>query len=94
MSTLIDSGVTEDLDSDRAVAIPIEVNTHRVIVHKRRMTGAEIMSAAIAAGVKIQPTFTLMLKRRGSPSVVIGNNEVVLMEAGQRFSCLPADDNS
>lgn len=94
MSTRIDTGVTEGLDCDRTVAIPIEVNTHRVIVQKRRMTGTEIKAAAIAAGVKIQPTFTLMLKRRGSPSVVIGDNEVVVMEAGQRFSCLPADDNS
>lgn len=94
MSTLIDTSPSEDLDSGRAVAIPIEINTHRVIVHKRRMTGAEIKAAAIAAGVKIQPTFTLMLKHRGRPSDVIGDSEVVVMEPGQRFSCLPADDNS
>jgi len=94
MNTLIESSATEDLSSGRLLAIPIAVNNHHLVVHERRMTGAEIKAAAIAAGVQIQPTFTLMLKHHGRPSEVIGDSEVLVMKPGQRFSCLPADDNS
>ena len=68
MSTLNAPGITAELDSGLALAIPIEVNKHEFVVHERHMNGAEIKAAAISAGVHIQPNFTLMQKHVGRPS--------------------------
>lgn len=76
------------------VSVLLEVNDLPVTVTQRRPTGAQIKAAAIAQNVPIQATFTLIEQRPGQASRTIGDDDEVTVHKGQRFSCLPGDDNS
>lgn len=80
--------------SAQGVSVLIEVNDLPVTVTQRRLTGAQIKAAAIAQNVPIQPNFTLIAQRPGQASRTIGDEDDVALHKGQRFSCLPGDDNS
>lgn len=84
----------EETELARPLSVAVEVNYQPVILKERRPTGAEIKVAAIAQSVPIQPSFQLILKRRGEGSKVIGDDEQVVVREGMVFKAIPADDNS
>jgi len=77
-----------------SISITFNVNDQPVTLAERHTSGAEIKAAAIAQGVPIQPTFSLILKRPGEASKQIGDDDKVTLRNDIQFSCLPADDNS
>lgn len=75
------------------MSVAITVNGTKVDV-PRRVTGAEIKQAAIAAGVPIQPDFVLSVELGGGRTKIIQNDETVQVHEGERFVAVAPDDNS
>lgn len=73
--------------------VKILVNNHSVTVSGPTVTGLEVKEAAIAFKVEIDLNFQLALvknkKRR-----IIGDDDVVRVEAGTTFIATAPDDNS
>lgn len=75
--------------------ITVKVNNNPVEFHKRRETGLQIKTTAIAQGVVIQPGFNLYpSKPDGSLGPVILDDEPVTLKCGDEFTCTAPDDNS
>ena len=74
--------------------VTISVNERPVTVEGPRITGREIKMAAIAQGVPIQADFVLTEERPHGPGRVIGDDDVVTVHPGSRFTAIAPDDNS
>jgi hypothetical protein len=87
---------TERLEHDLAEerrAVEITVNRKPVRLEKHRITGQEIIDAALAQGVAIEPDFVLS-EKRGAEWVRIRPNEEVTVRSGDQFRAVSPDDNS
>lgn len=93
MNTLVQNEAKEPIEH-HPVSITFSVNGQSVTLATRHTNGAEIKAAAIAQGLPIQSTFSLILKRPGEASKQIGDDDKVTIHDHLEFSCLPADDNS
>jgi hypothetical protein len=82
------------LATERKVTIEITVNHVIVVLHKARVTGAEIKEAAIAAGVPIDLTFKVSMEGKKGAWQIIGDNEPVKVKDGAVFRAVASDDNS
>lgn len=81
-----------DLEEERR-PIEIKVNRQPVVLEKHRLTGQEIIDAAIAQGVGIEPDFILS-EKRGGECVRVRPNEEITVHSGAEFRALSPDDNS
>jgi hypothetical protein len=63
-------------------------------VTENRMTGSEILKAAIDAGVEVEPDFQLSEIRRNGELKVVGPDETVTVNRQSRFRAVAPDDNS
>lgn len=74
--------------------VEIFVNERPVRIERGGRTGLEIKQAAIAQGISIQADFLLMLEKPGGQSRVIGDQDLVEVRQGLRFTAVADDDNS
>lgn len=75
------------------VRIAVTVNTDRVVLPARRITGAEIKAEAVEQGADLQLGFQLSVKR-GHHYDIVGDDEVIPVHEGDEFIAVAADDNS
>lgn len=92
MSTSVTTEVRHD-DGGRQRTVTVIVNSQRVQLPERRMTGLEIKLAAIAQGVEIEATFQLSVKR-GHHYEVVGDTDTIAVHAREEFLVVAPDDNS
>lgn len=85
---------TPESDRARDRTVSVTVNDQAVVLEDRRQTGAEIKSAAIAAGVPIQHDFVLSEVRPNGKQRIIADDEHVKVKDGDAFWAIPGDDNS
>lgn len=81
-------------DQDKDKEVTVEVNSRTVVLTEKKMTGAEIKSAAIAQGVQIQPDFVLQLERPNGEFDTIGDADELNIRKGLSFTAIAPDDNS
>ncbi len=74
--------------------IEITVNEKPVTVDGPRVTGVVIKEAAIAQGVQIQLDFVLYEEIGPGHTKTIGNDDVVTVHKGSKFTAIDNDDNS
>lgn len=73
--------------------VTISVNGADVTLDGHKTTGAAIKEAAIAAGVPIQPDFTLYARRGASTEYTrVDDDEVVTVHPGEQFRAVAPDD--
>lgn len=72
----------------------IKVNDSDVVLADRHVTGAQIKTAAIAAGVPIQPDFVLSEVLPNGKQKIVPDDKQVTVKDGDEFWAIPGDDNS
>ena len=73
------------------------VNTHKVQLGEKKMTGSQIKAAAIAQGAELEQDFQLSLKHphgHGNRYDIVGDDDQVKIEDGLEFVAVAGDDNS
>jgi len=70
----------------------IQVNEKKVPIRRGWETGAQIKAAAIAAGVPIEPSFTLSEDESGGK--IIGDNDRIFIRGGELFLAVDDHDDS
>ena len=78
---------------EKAKQARITVNGDFVVVSKK-VTGAEIKKAAIAAGAPIGPDFVLSEVRPNGEQRIVGDETEIVVKDGDEFWAIPGDDNS
>ena len=74
--------------------VDITVNDKPVLLEDSKQTGESIKKAAIEQGVRIQADFVLSIERGGGKTEIIGDNDVIHVQTGDRFVVIADDDNS
>lgn len=74
--------------------VEITVNEQTVPIHGPRVTGSEILEAAVRAGVSVQLDFVLTIEESNGKTRVIGPNDPVTVNKNSRFLAVAPDDNS
>lgn len=74
--------------------VDITVNDKPVVLEGSKQTGESIKKAAIEQGVRIQADFVLSIERGGGKTEIIGDNDVIHVQTGDRFVVIADDDNS
>lgn len=74
--------------------VEIEVNEKKVRIARGDHTGLEIKQAAIAQGVRIGVDFVLTLHKPAGETQIIGDQDVVKVRRGQRYTAVADDDKS
>ena len=77
-----------------AKAVQIIVNKSAVTLPDRHTTGYAIKEAAISAGVPIELSFQLSVKRGPHQTQIIGDAEAITIHDGLEFVAVAGDDNS
>lgn len=72
----------------------IFVNENEVKIHAIEQTGLQIKQAAINQDVKIELDFVLAEEISDDKRRIVGNDEVVKLHEGMKFSAVRDDDNS
>lgn len=89
------SGVQEKPGSTNSHKhVEIKVNNQPVQMATAPATGAQIIDAAIAQGVKIQVDFVLSLEIGHDKYRIIGKDETVELHSGDKFIANTPDDNA
>lgn len=78
----------------RDVQIHVLVNGQKVLLDQHEATGAEIKTAAIAAGVPIQPDFVLSEVLPSGKQKIVPDDKKIHVKDGDEFWAIPGDDNS
>lgn len=73
--------------------VTISINGQPVEMPKSEASGAEIKQAAIAAGVAIEPDFTLLLSGKDDLETV-RDDETINLKKGMEFRAVAPDDVS
>ena len=74
--------------------VEIALNDKPVVLEGAKQTGASIKKAAIEQGVNIQSDFVLSIELGGGKTQLVGDDEFIEVEPGQRFLAIENDDNS
>lgn len=87
---------TEDLQTGSTVDVRIDitVNNKLVLLKDSKQTGLALKKAAIEQGVDIKEDFILSLELGGGKTRLIGNDQEVEVNSGDRFVAIADDDNS
>jgi hypothetical protein len=78
----------------RKPEVQVLVNGQKVLVEQAEATGAEIKSAAIAAGVPIEPDFVLSEVLPSGKQKIVPDDKKIHLKDGDEFWAIPGDDNS
>lgn len=81
-------------DTFVSVIFGVEINGKFVDLGQRKQTGASLKTAAIAAGVPIQPDFVLSRVLENGEQPIIGDDEQITVKFHDEFWAIPGDDNS
>lgn len=84
----------QENEKARDRTVTVTVNDRPVVLEDRRLTGAEIKAAAIAAGVPIQHDFVLSEVRPNGKQRTVADDEAIKVKDGDAFWAIPGDDNS
>lgn len=74
--------------------VEITVNEQPVLIAGPRVTGSEILQAAVSAGVSVQMDFVLTVEEANGKTRVIGPDDTVTVNKNSRFLAVAPDDNS
>ena len=74
--------------------VQVLVNGQNVVLYQAEASGAEIKTAAIAAGVPIQPDFVLSEVLPSGKQKVVPDDKKIHLKDGDEFWAIPGDDNS
>ena len=74
--------------------IDITVNDKPVVLEGTKQTGASVKKAAIEQDVNIKEDFVLSLELGGGRTKLVGDDEEIVVEDGERFLAIENDDNS
>lgn len=88
------TAVETQLDEHKEHRVEIKVNKVVVTLSNDDVTGQDVINAAIAQGVKIEPDFVLSLEVSPDKYQIIGKDERIEIHSGQKFRANVPDDNS
>ena len=74
--------------------IGITVNDKPVVLESTKQTGASVKKAAIEQEVNIKEDFVLSIELGGGRTKLVGDDEEIVVEDGERFLAIENDDNS
>ena len=74
--------------------IDITVNDKSVVLEGTKQTGASVKKAAIEQEVNIKEDFVLSIELGGGRTKLVGDDEEIVVEDGERFLAIENDDNS
>ena len=74
--------------------IDITVNDKPVVLEGTKQTGASVKKAAIEQEVNIKEDFVLSIELGGGRTKLVGDDEEIVVEDGERFLAIENDDNS
>ena len=74
--------------------IDITVNDKPVVLEGTKQTGENIKKAAIEQDVNIKEDFVLSRELGGGRTKLVGDDEEIVVEGGDRFLAIENDDNS
>src|SRR4051794_28564989 len=80
--------------AEKPGSIRISVNGEAVAFTDKHQTGESIKTAAIAAGIPIQPDFVLSEVREHGEQKIVADDKKVTVKDGDEFWAIPGDDNS
>lgn len=95
--TTISSAVGTDHGHGHHPKFTVLVNTHKVELDEKKMTGSQVKAAAIAQGAELEQDFQLSLKHRhghGNRYDIVGDDDEIKIEDGLEFVAVAGDDNS
>ncbi|MXY54838.1 MAG: hypothetical protein F4029_17005 [Gammaproteobacteria bacterium] len=79
---------------EKDIEVEVWVNDKPVVLRGVRQTGASIKQAAITEGVRIDEDFVLSIELGGGRTKLVGDDDEVVVRAGERFLAIENDDNS
>ena len=79
---------------EKDIEVEISVNDKPVVLKGLRQTGASVKRAAIAEGVRIGEDFVLSIELGGGKTNLVGDDDEIVVRAGERFLAIENDDNS
>ena len=79
---------------ERNVKVEVSVNDKPVVLEGARQTGASVKQAAIEQGVRIAGDFVLSIELGGGKTTLVGDDDEIVVRAGERFLAIENDDNS
>lgn len=74
--------------------VRVLVNGQPVTLQQAEATGEQIKTAAIAAGVPIQPDFVLSEVLPSGKQKIVPEDKTIHLKDGDKFWAIPGDDNS
>ena len=72
----------------------VTVNDKPVVLEDSKQTGATVKKAAIEQDVKIKADFILSIELGGGKTKLVGDDEEIVVNDGERFLAIENDDNS
>ena len=82
------------LAAEKNSKVEVTVNDKPVVLEGVMQTGASVKQAAIEQGVRIAPDFVLSIELGGGKTELVGDDEEIVVRAGERFLAIENDDNS
>ncbi|MCY4496532.1 MAG: multiubiquitin domain-containing protein [Rhodospirillaceae bacterium] len=79
---------------EKDIEVEVSVNDKPVVLKGVRQTGASVKRAAIAEGVRIGEDFVLSIELGGGKTKLVGDDDEIVIRAGERFLAIENDDNS
>ena len=76
------------------IEVEVSVNDKPVVLKGLRQTGATVKRSAIAQGVRVAEDFVLSIELGGGKTKLVGDDEEIVVLAGERFLAIENDDNS
>ena len=74
--------------------VEVWVNDKPVVLVGAVQTGARVKKAAVEQNVGIKEDFVLSIELGGGKTTLVGNDEDIVVRAGERFVAIDDDDNS
>ena len=79
---------------EKDVKVEVSVNDKPVVLEGAEQTGASVKQATIEQGVRIAEDFVLSIELGGGKTKLVGDDEEIVVRAGERFLAIENDDNS
>ena len=79
---------------EKNAKVEVSVNDKPVVLEGAEQTGARVKKAAVEQNVSIKEDFVLSIELGGGKTTLVGDDEVIVVGAGERFLAIENDDNS
>ena len=79
---------------EKNAKIEVSVNDKPVVLEGAEQTGERVKKAAVEQNVSIKEDFVLSIELGGGKTVLVGDDEAIVVGAGERFLAIENDDNS